>query len=155
MYKFLTKNGQVLAFGLGALITLLFLVFVLSGLDDFSMLDKDAKVQSNLFNFGMYAGIALVVVCALGMLVFGVLQIASNPKGSMKGIIGLVAILVLFFIAKSMAAPASAGLSDAMSKYNVTDGTFSWISGAINTTLIIGALAVAALFISEIRNFFK
>jgi len=38
MYNFLTKNGQLLAFGLGALITVIYFIFVFTsgdGLDAF------------------------------------------------------------------------------------------------------------------------
>lgn len=156
MYKFLTKNGQLLAFGLGAFITVISVVLIMSGLSDFNLLDKETRVTSDIFNFGMKAGIALVFICALLMLVFGLMQIASNPKGSIKGIIGLIVMVVVFFVAKSMAAPAVAtDMKEAMEKYNVTDGIGSYISGGISLTLLVGAIAVAALFISEIRNFFK
>ena len=43
MYKFLTKNGQLIAFGLGALITIIFLGVALSGMDEFNSLGFDEK----------------------------------------------------------------------------------------------------------------
>jgi len=156
MYKLLTKNGQLFAFGLGALITVVFLLLIFSGLEDFNLLDKDTRITSDIFNFGMYAGIALVAICALSMLAFGVIQIASNPKGSLKGLIGIVAIIVIFFIAKSIGTGESApDLVEAMSKNGVTESVGANISGAILLTALVGGIAVAALVVSEVRNFFK
>lgn len=156
MYKLLTKNGQLFAFGLGAIITLLFLVMIFTGLEDFNLLDDTTRIDSNIFNFGMYAGIALVIICALAMLIFGIIQIAANPKGSLIGILGLIAMVVVFFIARSVGTGESGpDLVVAMSENGVSEAVGSNISGAILLTALVGGLAIAALVISEIRNFFK
>jgi len=41
MYKFLSKNGQLLAFVLGLVITAIFMFSVFSGLDTFNALAED------------------------------------------------------------------------------------------------------------------
>ena len=99
MYKFLTKNGQLIAFGVGALIAVIFLAMAFSGLDEFNSLVSMKKGhESNIFNFGISASIFLIVVCFLLMIVFGVYQVATNFKSSMKGIIGFAVILLIFIV---------------------------------------------------------
>ena len=58
MYNFLAKHGQLVAFGLGVLITAGFLMSVMGGIEDFTATAEDQRNQSNIFNFGLYAVIA-------------------------------------------------------------------------------------------------
>ncbi len=161
MYKFLTKNGQLIAFGLGLFIVLIFLGIVFGGLEEFNMIEEDKQNQSNLFNFGLTAVLILTVVCALAMVAFGIIQVATNLKGSLKGLIGLGVILIVFFIAYSSGAGAEevGAVKASMDKAGIDAVGADWrkgfISGGIITTLALGALAVLSFVGSEILNFFK
>lgn len=155
MYKFLAKNGQLMAFGLGALVTVVFLLSIFSGLEAFVDADKEAQYDMTLFNFGITATIALVIVafvCALG---FGLFQLATNPKGSLKGILGIVAIVAIFFIGQSMAGGDSKVVQDVVENFDVTPGQSGAISGGIITVLALIAVSVLAFVVSEVSNFFK
>ena len=155
MYKFLAKNGQLLAFGLGALVTILFLGSVFSGLDTFTNAEKEAQYEMTLFNFGLSATIALIAICAILALLFGIYQIATNPKGSLKGLIGIAAIIAIFFIGQSMAGADGPAVAKAVETFDVTPAQSAYISGGIITTLALVGLAVLAFVISEVSNFFK
>ncbi|MBK7342975.1 MAG: hypothetical protein IPJ06_07665 [Saprospiraceae bacterium] len=48
MYQFLNKYGQVAAFGLGLLITIVFFAIALAGADEFNGLSKEAQFQSGI-----------------------------------------------------------------------------------------------------------
>ncbi len=154
MYKFLTKNGQMVAFGLGVVITILFLAMVLSGVEAFNAMPDDAKGTTSIFNLGLFAAIGLVILGFLAMLIFGVLHVVSDLKGSVKGLIGLAAMVVIFLVARTIGSDDSA-ISQAINDFNITPGQSSIISGAIVTALVMAALAAAAFVLSEIRNFFK
>ncbi|MFK7935134.1 MAG: hypothetical protein AB8G22_16600 [Saprospiraceae bacterium] len=155
MYKFLAKNGQLLAFGLGALVTVLFLGSVFSGLDAFTNADKEAQYGMTLFNFGLSATIALIIVCGVLALLFGIYQVATNIKGSLKGILGIVAIIAIFFIGQSVAGVDGAAVEKAKDIFDVTPGQSAYISGGIITTLAMIGIAVLAFVVSEVSNFFK
>ncbi|NNE29821.1 MAG: hypothetical protein HKN16_09300 [Saprospiraceae bacterium] len=155
MYKLLTKNGQLYAFGLGAVLTVLSLIMILGGLEDFNMLAVEDKPTTGIFNLALYAGIGLVILCAIAMVAFGIFQVAMHPKESLKGLIGFGALVVLFFIARAMAGGDSPEMTALLERFNIDEGTNGLISGGLMTTLIIGGLAIAALVFSEIRNFFK
>ena len=156
MYTFLTRNGQTIGFGLGLLFVVIAIVSIFSGVDEFSSFADDdvARYDTTIFNFGMYAAIALVALCFVAAVIFGVAQLASDPKGAIKGIIGLVAVIALFFIIYSAADPDSEMLNR-LSDFSVTDGQSKMITGAIWTALILAAAAVVATAVSEVVNFFR
>ena len=156
MYKTLTRNGQMFAFGLGLLITVAFLASVFSGLDEFNGLSKEGKYETGIFNLGLYAVAALTVLGAAAMLIFGVLQVVTDLKGSMKGLIGFAIMLIIFGIAYSTATVESGPLWDPLLKdFGVSEGASKFITGAIWTCLAMIAIAVVTFVLSEIRNFFK
>ena len=155
MYKFLAKNGQLLGFGLGALIVAIFLASALSGIDQFSALAEDQRGTSNIFNFGLQAAIALVVIGAIAAILFGLFQMVSHPKGAIKGIIGIGLLIALFFVGQAVAGPDTQSILDTRAEFNVTDGQSSLINGSIMGALLLAGLTVLAFVFSEVRNFFK
>ena len=141
MYNFLVKNGQFLAFGIGLLITIIFFVGALGG-------DSPDR-----FNFGLITAMVLAGICALFMVGFGLYQIATNPKGSLKGIITFGLLIGLFAV---LYATADATLTPAiLDEFEISEGTSKMISGSMMTTLVLLAATGAAFAVSEIRNFFK
>ena len=156
MYKFLAKHGQMLAFGLGILVVLLFLVVAWSGLSEFNMMDEDAQAASNIFNAGLYGAILIALLCAVAWLGFGVFQSVSNLKGSTQGLIGLAIIvgifLVSFFV---LSKPDSGSLLETVNEFNVSEGNSKLVGAALWTTVLLIGIAAAAFVVSEVRNFFK
>ena len=154
MYKFLAKNGQTIAFGLGALLIAIFLIQVLTGVEAFEALAKEEKGGTNIFNFGLKGAGWLTFFCALFAVGFGVYQILTNLKGSVKGLVAIAVMVGVFFIAQSMAG-SDAAIQDTLDSFKVTPGQSAFISGAITTALALAGLAAATFVLSEIRNFFK
>jgi len=144
------------AFGLGLLITIAFLGSVFSGLDTFNGLSKEGQYETGIFDLGIYAVAFLTVLCFLAMLGFGIFQVFSDLKGSMKGLIGFGVLLAIFGIAYSTATIESGPFWDPILKeFEVTDGASKFITGAIWTCLFMIGVAVVTFVLSEIRNFFK
>jgi len=156
MYKFLIKNGQVVAFGLGLLLVLVYFLSVGKGLPaDFSSLEVKDQLAANTsaFNFGLKAAIVLIVLTAIVVIGFMIYQFISNPKGAIKGLIAIAVLAVLFLILYSSADPA---ISPRLVKdFPISDGISKYISAALSTTLIVGAFAIFALIASEVRSFFQ
>lgn len=154
MYNFLTKNGQVIAFVVGAAITLIFYLMVFGGLQEgFNQLPKETQFETTVFNFGIIATVGLIIIAIAVTVFFSVFQIVTNMKGALKGIIAFGALIAVFLIAYST------GDGSVKEKWatelDVTEGISKFVSGAITTTLILIAVAVGAFLISEVRNFFK
>ena len=161
MYNFLTKNGQSLAFGLGTVIVVLFLVNIFTGLSTFEALPEDQQDSTGIFNFGLSSAIALVIIAAIAMLLFGVFHVATNFKASRKGIIGLVVLAIIFFVSYTTdSGEVTSFIQPAVDKFKATGGVITadnlkFISGGITTVGVLMGIAVAAFVIAEIRNFFK
>ena len=159
MYSFLTKNGQTLAFGIGFLVVLLSLIIIFSGSGEFAAIadeNNPARYDTTIFNFIMYAAAALVVLCALAAVLFGIYQVATDPKGALKGLLGLGIVVVVLLILYSSADPDTAMLAaQARDGFFVEPGESKFISGLILTALGMAGTAVVALAISEIISFFK
>src|SRR5690606_21474815 len=154
MYKFLTKNGTLLAFGIGGLISLVFFIIAITGIPaGFADMPKDQQFATGAFDFGIAISIFLTIAAFAALIIFGILQIVSNPKGAMKGIIALAAILVIFFIAYSM---ADGTVQERWaSDFGITEGLSKYVSGALATTIILTIVAIGVFIFSEFRDFFK
>lgn len=156
MYQFLNKYGQVAAFGLGLLITIVFFAIALAGADEFNGLSKEAQFQSNIFNFGLYAAIFLTIACTLALVVFGIYYIAKHPKQSVQGIVQALVLVVIFIVAYVMAKPAESGMMATLAeRFELTAGQEKFISGGLTTSLVLFCGAGVIFVVSEIRNLFK
>ncbi len=157
MYKFFVNNGQLVAFGLGALITVLFVLIASSGIDSFNALPEDEQSTTSIFDFGLMGAIFLFVIAAVAMLAFGIIQVATNFKGSLKGLIGLAVLVIVFIIAYATSPAVGTGvIGEAADKFGgIGPGAFQFIGAALSTMLIVLVLASLTLIVSEIINFFK
>lgn len=97
----------------------------------------------------------LTVACAALALLFGLGQTLFNPKGAIKGIIGLAVLAGLYFAGQAMAGADTAGVVETLREFKVTDGQSGFINGAIGGGLILLGIAAAVFVISELLNFFK
>lgn len=154
MYKFLTKNGQLLAFGFGTLITIIFFLMVNSGVEEFTELGKDpARYQTTIFDFGLMAAIGLSILAAIIWLLFGIFHTVTNPKGAIKFLVGIAVIGIIFAIAYNM---ADGTVTEKWAeKFNITEGISKLVGGAITTTIGLCIAATVIFVLGELRNFFK
>ena len=161
MYNFLSKNGQLVAFLLGVVLVVIFLAIAVPGAGDyyFDSMDDAEIFGVNVFNFGILAAIALSVICAAGILLFGLFHVASNPKGSIKGILGVLVIAALMFLFYTMASGSADHytIKGAIENYEtsaegrfISEGNLKWIGSAIRMGLLMAGLAFAALVIMQI-----
>lgn len=166
MYSFLNKHGQMLAFGLGVLITVIFFGTILSSSELDSVgpqMGAEAAYNTSLFDFGLGVSILLTVLAAAAMVIFGVSQMAGNIKGSMKGLLGLALVAALMFVAYA-SSPAEADhptIEKAINTFESSQGTelsvgnLKFIGGAITTALVLLAASFAALIGFGIRSIFQ
>jgi len=156
MYKFLTKNGQLIAFGLGTLLTIIFYALVSTGLEEFTALDlaKDpARFETTIFDFGLMAARGLTGLAAVIAVLFGIYHTATNPKGAIKVIAGLAVVAVVFGIAYSS---ADGFVKESWaSDFQITPDISKFVEASILTTLGLLGIALAIFILGEIRNLFK
>lgn len=143
-YKFLSKYGQLIGFALGAIPILLFVLILLIG-------GEDAAI-----NFELYSGIVLLIIGAIVLVGFGLFQTLSNPKGSIKGLIGFGALALVFLVIYLTATPETVGsIAETRTEFNISDGQTKLITGGIGLAIILSIGAALAFFYSEVRNLFK
>lgn len=161
MYNFLSKNGQLVAFGLGVLLVIIFLAIAVPGASGVNFKDmSDAEVyNTSMFDFGIGIARILTIICAVAMVGFGLYQVLTNIKGSLKGIIGVVAIVVLFFIFQGMSADAAdhPTIAAAIEKYEsssegraISGDNLKFIGGSIRMGLLMAGAAFLALIVMPI-----
>lgn len=164
MYQFLTKNGQLIALGVGALVIIIFVITALTGLSgmgiDFSTnlndLDKEVVNEINVFNLGLKLTIVLIIVALISWVVFGILTMVSNPTRSVKSAIPFAMIVVLFIILYATATAESSGkIFETIQKFNITDNISKLISGALWTAVALIGIALVSLLFYEVRNTLK
>lgn len=164
MYKFLVKNGQTIAFLLGVVIVAIFVVSIFSGIGAFDEY-SDSKYETGIFDFGLYGAIFLIIVTAFAMVGFGVFQILSNLKGSVKGLIGFGVLVLLYLVAYNTSNgdlnALEPSIKGAIEKFEssgngiITSGNLKFIGGSITTVGVLVAVAALAFIVAEIRNLFK
>jgi hypothetical protein len=168
MYTFLNKYGQALAFGIGVLITVIFLASIFSADETtLEMLQANDKTEetyaTSIFNFGISISLILVALAFAVAIIFGIIQMASNPKGSLKGIAGLIGLVLILFIGYSMASGevTDPEIANAIEKFetsqeaSISPGNLKFISASIVTALVMLGLAMLTLIVFGIRGIFK
>lgn len=164
MYKFLVKNGQTVAFLLGVGVVAVFILSIFSGLDTFDEY-SDSKYETGIFDFGLNGAFVLIFVTAVSMLAFGIFQIFSNLKGSLKGLLGFGVLVALYLIAINTAdgdlTNLEPSIKGAIEKFEssgngiITSGNLKFIGGSITTVGVLVAAAALSFVVAEIRNLFK
>ncbi len=100
-YQFLKKYGVAIGFGVGALLSVLMYVIILSGFPEFSPTKKELYGTA-IFDFGIYVTYILIFIAIVLVIIFPAIYAAQNPKESLKGLIGFLVVLVLFFVTYAM-----------------------------------------------------
>ena len=165
MYNFLLKRGQLFALLLGVGVVAVYLFTVLGGLssagystsDDLNLILKsNPNADFSFFDAGMYLTLALIAIAVAAALLFGIIHLFKSPKGSLKVIIGVAVLAILFFALMNTSEAESTGkIGELVQKFDVGDAASKFISGGLKTTAILGAAAVILMFFGEIRNLFK
>jgi hypothetical protein len=157
MYELLSKKGLLFAFLLGLAVVLLFYVPVLTGINNFNALPEEEQATTSIFDLGLWLTIILVIVAALAIIVFSILSIANNPKGSLRGLVGLGVILLIFIIGYAMTGTPNEAtrLSSIIERFQVSLSDQQIINGALFSGLGIIILTAVAFVFGEISSLLK
>lgn len=161
MYNFLVKNGTALAMGVGTLVTVLFIASVMIGLSSSGydtstdLLTVDYK-SINAFNLGISLTALLSLIAIIFMFAGIGMDLYKNRKTSMKMVLGIIALIIIFVILYSTAKFDTGGRWDFLnSEFKVGETASKLITAGIWTTVILLVLSTLSIVVSEIRNFFK
>lgn len=165
MYKLLTTKGQLFALILGIGVIAIYLISVFGGLssagygvgDDLNEIMKtNADADFGFFEFPLMLVAGLIGIAFISAVIFGLFQLVTSPKGSIKAIIAVAAILIMFFAFYTMSDAETAGRIGMLSeRESVSPGQSKFISAGIKTVGVLSVGALAIMVVSEIRNLFK
>lgn len=165
MYKFLIRNGQAVALGLGVLVTAIFLISVFTGLSsagydastDLNALPDETKANIGFFDAGIKLTVFMIIIAGfLALVVFGIINLIKFPKAAMKFLAAFAVLAVIFGILYATSDVETAGkLGKVHQQFNVSDNASKMISGGIKTTLGLAAFSAIAIVLFELRNAFK
>lgn len=164
-YKFLSKNGVLIAFGVAVVAILITFIPILGGLEAYESLPDDVNVRAaseegNIFSTGIMVSFILTVVAFGAAILLSIAGVFSNLKDSKKGLIAFLGLAVLFFI---MYATASEEISPELAvtvnnpEYGVAGdmGIYKMISGGIAGTILLLIVSFVLMVAMEVWNFFK
>lgn len=158
-YKFLSKNGPTLAFGLFVVCVLISLIPIFSGLNEFSAIPVERQSyaeEGSIFLSGIYISVILLVLAVIIAIILSIFQVATNPKSSIKALISFGITAVAFFLLYAIADPIGTGsVALTVEKFGISEGISKIIGGGIqlSVVMLIGSFIVTILM--EIWNFFK
>ena len=164
MYKLLTSKGQVFAVLLGLVSVVIAIGSIISGVksnysmsDDLnSIMKNNADASFDFFNPAISIVVALVCIAFFLALISALMGLVTDPKGSMKFLIALAGMAILFVILYSgSSAEGGPRLAMLTEKFNVSDGVSKLISGGVKTTVIAIVIGMVGAVVMEIINFFK
>lgn len=162
------KYGALTAMGVSVVIILVFLLNINMGFGDLGftsstdlvdVIKGDNPPEISFFNFGLKVTIALVILAVVVWIVFGLIGLIFNFKGSLKFVISFAVLIVLFFIFYGSSEVETTGrLGDLLADsetYHVNGNISKYISAGIKTTLSLFGLSILTLIVSEVLSFFK
>jgi len=147
MYNLLMKNGQVMAFGLGVIVVLVFLFQMFGGTPD---------ADNAGLSFGISASMFFIVVCALAASGFAVFQNLGNIKGLIVSVIALLAtVFVLFQFAGFLTSTGAVDVAKDTLANGLTATEDSFVQTGVGIGLGMLALTFLAFIVSLVMDFFK
>lgn len=158
MYQFLSRKGQAIGVGVGVAISVLALLLIFMGISDFNALDpKDPnRYSTRIFDFGIYASIALTVLMVILTILFAFYHTYSDFKSSKKSLLSLGAVALAFVGLYATAPIDKAGrVGAAVAKFGLSNNLEKLIGGGIGLMFLLMFLMLAVLIFFEVRNAFK
>lgn len=106
----------------------------------------------NLIDIGLYFMYALLVVSVLAAIIFPLLYALQNPAGFFKSMIGVIAIIALFFICYAI---SDATVKPAWAVAGQTTASVKLVGAGLLTFYVVMTVAVAGLIFSEVNKALK
>ena len=154
-YKFLSKNGVTVGFGVSVLAILITVVPILLGLSALEPLPQKEQAfapEGNIFYPGIYVSAVLLIAAVALALGLSLLNIAKHPKEAKKSMISFAILVVIF---GALYAVASSEIPENLLVFDVSETIYKVVGAGIALTLILGLGAVVAIVVMEVMNFFK
>lgn len=105
-----------------------------------------------MIDFGLYFMYALVVVSVLAAVIFPLVNALQNPVGFFKSLIGVIGLIVLFFICYAI---SDSTVKPVWAVAGQTPASVKLVGAGLLTFYIVLFVALAGLIFSEINKAIK
>ncbi|MFA9372471.1 MAG: hypothetical protein ACERIH_12240 [Labilibaculum antarcticum] len=144
MSNTLSKYLNILTYVMIGLTAIFVAMFYLGG--DVPDQAYDTPVYTDVL---IYWANALFYVCAGLALLFPIIQLVSNPKGAVKGLVGLVGLGLIVLLAYSLSDATLLDLPGYAGKDN-TPGALQFADTVLYTMYILGVGTVLSIVVTEV-----
>jgi len=118
-------------------------------------LEQVDQLSSSIVDYYLMLAVVLFVIATVAAIVFPIISVISNPKGSVKGLISAVFIVVIILISYSVSSDELLKLSANYAGPDNTPLRLKLTDAGLYTTYIIFGLTVIAAIYSEVVKIFK
>jgi len=135
----------------------LILLFVISALLTFLFYagGEDASGNPVYTNAFLVWAAILAVIAVVFTLVLPIIQMITNPKKAKKGLLGVIALVVVLAIAYFMSSGELLGIKNPdLVKYDVPS-TLKYAGTMINSIYILAVVAIGTMIYTEVAKIFK
>src|SRR6056297_1261503 len=109
-------------------------------------------IYTNTFIVWAYILAGIAVVFAI---VFPIFQMIKNPKAAVKGLLGLVVVAVVVFVAYAVSSGEELGITNPeLMQYDVP-GTLKYAGTLLNSVYFLAGLAILSMIYAEVSKIFK
>lgn len=106
-------------------------------------------MSKKLFDPALFLFYLMLAITVGAMLIFALINVVTNFKTAYKGLLGILALVVIFAISYAIASPE---LSDVFIKLQISPETGRAIEAGCYTCYIVFAIAILAIIVSPIVN---
>lgn len=158
-YNYLSRKGTFIAFLATVILIVITIVPIIIGLEAFDAIPAERQAyadEGNIFRIGLLISGILLILGIVAAILLSLLQVLSNPKAALKGLLAFGAVVILFFILYAMASTTGTGTYGAtLERFALSDSVVKMVGAGIQLTLILGGVAILAMIGMEIWNYFK
>ena len=104
------------------------------------------------FDIFLYLGYTLVIIAAVAAILLPLVNALGNPQILLKSGLGVLAIVVLYFIAYAF---SGSEVTQAYSKYNVGPDMSKIVGGTLIMAYLLLGFAIVGIFLTELNKIFK
>ncbi|HRI28034.1 MAG TPA: hypothetical protein PK239_04050 [Chitinophagales bacterium] len=116
-------------------------------------------MESIIVNYILPLGIWLTIIGFIAVIVMALYQVVnglmSDPTATVKGLAGILLMLVVFFIIWQLSPSEKTGIFMKSKYADITPGTMKFIGAGISATAVLLVSAFVSLIAAEIYNIFK
>lgn len=109
-------------------------------------------MEQNFVDIALLISYGLLGLAVLAAIVLPLINSLGNPKSLLKGLLGIVAILILYGIAYALSGNE---VTASYAKFGVDAGMSKFVGAFLTTMYLLLVISVVGIFFTEISKIFK